>query len=192
MHNRWASVELIKPRGARPRRPNRRAKGGKKIQKNTAHSIKTRRNHAHNCPTNSSPRSSTKSVRKKWGFGVWLKGESRRQGCSYTRIQIPEERDNLTQERGPHRSQEHFQILKEIATLIAALTTRGRPGWASVVLRLAMPVLQSTQHAIIHKPEATFSTEHRYTTAACQNLNFLASDFKMMPQEVNRVANFPE
>jgi len=135
MHNRWASVELIKPRGARPRRPNRRAKGGKKIQKNTAHSIKTRRNHAHNCPTNSSPRSSTKSVRKKWGFGVWLKGESRRQGCSYTRIQIPEERDNLTQERGPHRSQEHFQILKEIATLIAALTTRGRPGWASVVLQ---------------------------------------------------------
>jgi len=41
-------------------------------------------------------------------------------------------RDNWARERGPHRSQEQVEILKELATLIAARTTRrGRPGRAS-------------------------------------------------------------
>ena len=43
-------------------------------------------------------------------------------------------RDNWAQERGPHRSQEQVEILKELATLIAARTTRGRPGQASVAV----------------------------------------------------------
>jgi len=43
----------------------------------------------------------------------------------------PLKRDNRARERGPHRSQEQIEILKEIATLIAARTTRGRPGQAS-------------------------------------------------------------
>ena len=34
-------------------------------------------------------------------------------------------RDNWARERGPHRSQEQVEILKELATLIAARTTRG-------------------------------------------------------------------
>ena len=37
-------------------------------------------------------------------------------------------KDNRARERGPHRSQEQVEILKELATLIAARTTRGRPG----------------------------------------------------------------
>jgi len=37
-------------------------------------------------------------------------------------------RDNRERERGPHRSQEQVEILKELATLIIARTTRGRPG----------------------------------------------------------------
>ena len=53
VHNRWATVQLSRPLGARPRRPNRSDQGGKNWSKpNTAHSIKTRRNHAYNCPTN--------------------------------------------------------------------------------------------------------------------------------------------
>ena len=40
-------------------------------------------------------------------------------------------RDNWARERGPHRSQEQVEILKELATLKAARTTRGRPGRAS-------------------------------------------------------------
>jgi len=44
----------------------------------------------------------------------------------------PLERDNRARESGPHRSQEQVEILKELATLIAARTTRGRPGRASV------------------------------------------------------------
>ena len=71
-------------------------------------------------------------------------------------------RDNRARERGPHRSQEQVDILKELATLIAARTTRGRPGWASVVVQQCM-------------------------------IQFgLYSDFKMTPQEVNRVVNLPE
>ena len=50
----------------------------------------------------------------------------------------------------------------ELATLIAARTTRGRPGRASVAVQQCM-----TQFG-------------------------LYSDFKMTSQEVNRVANFPE
>ena len=37
-------------------------------------------------------------------------------------------RDNRARELGPHRSQEQVDTLKELATLIAARTTRGRPG----------------------------------------------------------------
>jgi len=37
-------------------------------------------------------------------------------------------RDNRARERGPHRSQEQVEVLKELATLIAARTTRERPG----------------------------------------------------------------
>jgi len=43
-------------------------------------------------------------------------------------------RDNRARERGPHRSQEQVEILNELATLIAARTTRGRPGRASVAV----------------------------------------------------------
>ena len=52
VHNRWATIELSRPLGARPRRPNRSDQSAKIDQANTAHSIKTRRNHAPNCPTN--------------------------------------------------------------------------------------------------------------------------------------------
>jgi len=71
-------------------------------------------------------------------------------------------RDNRAQERGPHRSQEQVEILKELATFIAARTTRGRPGRASVAVHQCMTQFE------------------------------LYNDFKMTPQEVNRVANFPE
>jgi len=71
-------------------------------------------------------------------------------------------RDNRARERGPHRSLEQVEILKEVATLIAARTTRGRPGQASVAVQQCMPQFG------------------------------LYSDFKMTPQEVNRVANLPE
>ena len=37
-------------------------------------------------------------------------------------------RDNRAREQGSHRSQEQVEILKQLATLIAARTTRGRPG----------------------------------------------------------------
>ena len=47
----------------------------------------------------------------------------------------PLEGDNRAWERGPHRSQEQVEILKELATLIAARTTRGRPGRASVAVQ---------------------------------------------------------
>ena len=71
-------------------------------------------------------------------------------------------RDNRARERGPHRSQEQVEILEELATLIAARTTRGRPGRASVAVQQCM-----TQFG-------------------------LCIDFKMTPQEVYRVANLPE
>jgi len=71
-------------------------------------------------------------------------------------------RDNWARERGPHRSQEQVEILKELATLIAARTIQERPGRASVAV----------QHCM---------TQFR-----------LYLDFKMTPQEVNRVANLPE
>jgi len=47
-------------------------------------------------------------------------------------------RDNRARERGPHWSQEQVEILKELATLIAARTTRGRPGRASVAVQTCM------------------------------------------------------
>jgi len=71
-------------------------------------------------------------------------------------------RDNRARERGPHRSQEQVEILKELATMIAARTTRGRPGRASVAVQQYM-----TQFG-------------------------LYSNFKITPQEVDRVVNLPE
>jgi len=47
-------------------------------------------------------------------------------------------RDNRAREYGPHRSQEQVEILKELATLIAVRTTRGRPGRASVAVQQCM------------------------------------------------------
>jgi hypothetical protein len=70
-------------------------------------------------------------------------------------------RDNRARERGPHRSQEQVEILKELATLIAARTTRGRPGQASVAVQ------------------------------QCMTQFVLYSDFKMTPQEVNRGGQSP-
>ena len=64
-------------------------------------------------------------------------------------------RDNRAQRRCPHRSQEQVEILKELATVIAARTTQGRPGRASVAVQQCM-----TQFG-------------------------LYSDFKMTPQDVN-------
>jgi len=71
-------------------------------------------------------------------------------------------RDNWARERGPHRSREQIEIMKELATLMAARTTRGRPGRASVAVQQCI-----TQFG-------------------------LHSDFKMTPQELNTVANLPE
>jgi len=71
-------------------------------------------------------------------------------------------RDNRARERGPHRSQQQVEILKELATLIAARTARGRPGQASVAVQQCMTQLG------------------------------LYSDFKMTPQEEKRVTNLLE
>jgi len=71
-------------------------------------------------------------------------------------------RDNRAREHSPYRSQEQVEVLKELATLIPARTTRGRPGQASVAVQQCM-----TQFG-------------------------LYSDFKMAPQEVNMVANLLE
>jgi len=65
----------------------------------------------------------------------------------------PSGRDNRPRERSPHRSQEQAEILKELATLITARTTRGRPSRASVVFQ------------------------------QCVTQFGLYSDFKMTPQE---------
>jgi len=74
----------------------------------------------------------------------------------------PEGRDDRARRSSPERSQEQVEILKKLATLIAARTTLGRPGRASVA---------------VHPCMAQFG---------------LHSDFQMTPQEVNRVANLPE
>jgi len=71
-------------------------------------------------------------------------------------------RGNWARERSPHRSQKQVKILKELVKLIAAQTTRGRPGRASVAVQQCM-------------------TQFR-----------LDSDFKMTSQEVDRVAILPE
>jgi len=47
-------------------------------------------------------------------------------------------RDKWARERSPQRSQEQVEILNELATLIAARTTRGRPGRASVTVQECM------------------------------------------------------
>jgi len=71
-------------------------------------------------------------------------------------------RDDWKQERGPQRSQEQVETFKELAALIAARATQGRPGRASVAVQQCM-----TQFG-------------------------LYSDFNTTPQEVNTVANLPE
>jgi len=71
-------------------------------------------------------------------------------------------RDTRARERGPHRSQEQVEMLKELPTLIAARTTRGMPGRVSVAVQQCM-----TQFG-------------------------LYCDFKMTQQEVKRAANLPE
>ena len=53
-------------------------------------------------------------------------------------LKNPLGRDNRARERGPYRSQEQVEILKELATLIKARTTRGRPGRASVAVQQYM------------------------------------------------------
>ena len=47
-------------------------------------------------------------------------------------------RDNWARVRSPHRTQEQSKILKELATLIAARTTRRRTGRASVAVQQCM------------------------------------------------------
>jgi len=47
-------------------------------------------------------------------------------------------RDNWARERGPHRNQEQVEILEELATFIAARTTRRRTGRASVAVQQCM------------------------------------------------------
>jgi len=79
-------------------------------------------------------------------------------------LKNPLGRDNRARERGPHRSLEQVQILKELAMLIVARTTRGRPGRASVAVQQYM-----TRFGL-----------------------YYSSDFKFTPQEVNRVANLME
>ena len=79
-------------------------------------------------------------------------------------LKNPLGRDNRARERGPHRSLEQVQILKELAMLIVARTTRGRPGRASVAVQQYM-----TRFGL-----------------------YYSSDFKFTPQEVNRVANLLE
>ena len=71
-------------------------------------------------------------------------------------------RDKRARERGTHRRQEQVEILKDVAALIAARTTRGRPGRASLAVQQCM-----TQFG-------------------------LYGEIKMIQQQVNRVANLPE
>jgi len=95
-------------------------------------------------------------------MGLWCVVESRVATAGMLMHKNPLRRDNRARERGPHRSQEQAEILEELATLIAARTTQGRPGRASVAVQPCM-----TQFG-------------------------LYSDVKIKPQEVNRVANLPE
>ena len=94
--------------------------------------------------------------------GLWGVVESRVATAGVLMHKNPLGRDNRARERGPHRSQEQVEILKELATLIAARTTRGRPGRTSVAVQ------------------------------QCMTRFGLYSHFKMTPQKVNRVANLPE
>ena len=94
-------------------------------------------------------------------MGLWCVGESRVATAGMLMHRNPSGRDNRARERGPHRTQEQVEILKELA-MKAARTTRGRPGLAVVAVQQCI-------------------TQFR-----------LYSDFKMTPQELNRVANLPE
>ena len=112
-------------------------------------------------PNKSSMALTMESVLKRWVSGVWLKVEfSATAGMLMHKNQLG--RDNRAREHGPYRSQEQVEILEKLATLIAARTTRGRPGRASVVVQQCM-----TQFGIY-------------------------SDFKMTSQKVNRVVNLLE
>ena len=95
-------------------------------------------------------------------MGLWCVVESRVATAGMLMHKNQLGRDNRARERGPHRSQEKVKILKELATLIAARTTRGRPGRASAALQ------------------------------QCMTQFVLDSIFTMTPQKVNRVAKLPE
>jgi len=159
VHNRWATVELSRPLDARPRRPNRSDQGGEiSCQANTAHSIKTQCINVPNCPTIHHWHCEGKCIKEIDRCAV----ESRVATAGMLMHESPLGRDNRARDRGPHRSQEQIEILKELATLMTAQTTRGRPGRASVAVQQCM-----TQFG-------------------------LHSDFKMTSQEFNRVANLLE
>jgi len=95
-------------------------------------------------------------------MGLWCVVESRVATARMLMHTNPLGRDNRAWERGPSRSQEQVEILKELATLIAARTIQRRPGRASVAVQQCM-----TQFGMF-------------------------SNFKMTSQVVNRVTNFLE
>jgi len=84
-------------------------------------------------PNKSSLILTRESVSKRWvsGHGVI---ECRVATAEMLMHKNPSGTDNWARERGPHRSQEQVEILKEIARLKAARTTHGRPGQASVAV----------------------------------------------------------
>ena len=67
-------------------------------------------------------------------MGLGCVGESRVATAGMLMHRNPSGRDNRARERGPHRTQEQVEILKELA-MKAARTTRGRPGLAVVAVQ---------------------------------------------------------
>jgi len=61
-------------------------------------------------------------------MGLWCVVESRLATTGMLMHKNPLGRDIRARKRSPHKSQEQVEILKEFATLIAARTSRGRPG----------------------------------------------------------------
>jgi len=70
-------------------------------------------------------------------------------------------RDNRARECSPHRSQEQVEFLKELATLIAARTTRGRPGQASVAVQQCMTQFRLYSDSQDRQAHKDFLEEHR-------------------------------
>jgi len=71
-------------------------------------------------------------------IGLWCVIESRAATVGMLMHKNELGRDNWARERSSHRSHEQVEILKESATLIAARTTRRRPGRASVAVQQCM------------------------------------------------------